>query len=515
MHQVAINFPRVVLLLMVAASLVAGCTEKAPSESSATVLIQGAVVVDGSGAEAYSADVRIADGLIREVGDLEAEPGDSIVEAQGLTLAPGFIDTHSHADRGLLELPDALVLTSQGITTVVVGQDGGSRVPLSDFFDRLITQGTAVNVASYVGHNTVREMVMGRDALRPATPEEVLAMAELVRQGMAEGALGLSTGLEYDPGIYSETGEVIDLAQAAADAGGRYISHVRSEDRWFEEALAEIIQVGRATGMPVQVSHFKLAMRRLWGKADDIIAMLNEARREGIDVTADLYPYTFWHSNLMVLLPERDYNDIDEINMMLREVTTPAGIRFTDFDSHPEYVGKTLAEVAELRGIDPATAFQQLAAETDALRREGKGDYPSITGESMAEEDIRALLLWPHTNIASDGGINYAHPRGAGTFTKILGRYVREEGLLSLEEAIHKMTGLAAAHMGFTDRGLVRPGMVADLVLLDPETVIDTSTVADSQSLSKGIISVWVSGEQVYATGQATGARPGKVIRRQ
>ena len=217
----------------------------------------------------------------------------------------------------------------------------------------------------------------------------------------------------------------------------------------------------------------------------------------------------------MVLLPERDYNDIEEINMMLREVTTPEGIRFTDFEAHPEYVGKTLAEVAILRNVDPAIAFQQLAAESDTLRQEGKGDYPGITGESMIEEDIKALLLWPHTNVSSDGGINYAHPRGAGTFTRILGRYVREENLLSLEDAVHKMTGLAAAHMGFADRGLVRPGMVADLVLLDPETVIDTSTVADSQSLSKGIISVWVSGEQVYTPGQATGALPGKVIRRQ
>ena len=515
MLQIAKNLPNTPLLLIAAATILAGCGKEPPPEPAATVLIQDVIVVDGSGAPAFAADVRIANGLISEVGDLDAGPEDSIVDGGGMTLVPGFIDTHSHADRGLLELPDALVLTSQGITTVVVGQDGGSRVPLSDFFDRLIAQGTAVNVASYVGHNTVREMVMGNDALRPATREEVVAMAELVRQGMEEGALGLSTGLEYDPGIYSETGEVVDLAQVAADAGGRYISHVRSEDRWFEEALAEIIQVGRVTGMPVQVSHFKLAMRRLWGKAGEIITMLDEARAEGIDVTADLYPYTFWHSDLMVLLPERDYNDIEEINMMLREVTTPEGIRFTDFEAHPEYVGKTLAEVAILRNVDPAIAFQQLAAESDTLRQEGKGDYPGITGESMIEEDIKALLLWPHTNVSSDGGINYAHPRGAGTFTRILGRYVREENLLSLEDAVHKMTGLAAAHMGFADRGLVRAGMVADLVLLDPETVIDTSTVADSQSLSKGIISVWVSGEQVYTPGQATGALPGKVIRRQ
>lgn len=515
MCQDALKFPRVTLLLMMGTAVLAGCTKETPRESIPSTLIQNVTIIDGSGAPAFSGDVRIAGGLIQDVGELEAGPGDSVVDGRGMTLAPGFIDTHSHADRALLDEPDALVLTSQGITTVVVGQDGGSYLPLGEFFMRLETTGTAINVASYVGHNSIRAQVMGEDALRPATGEEILAMAKLVEQGMAEGALGLSTGLEYDSGIYSETGEVIDLAQAAANAGGRYISHVRSEDRWFEDALAEIIHVGRATGMPVQVSHIKLAMRRLWGKADEIIAMLDEARAEGIDVTADIYPYTFWHSNLMVLLPERDYNDIDEINMMLREVTTPEGIRFTRFDAHPEYVGKSLAEVANLLGVEPAIAFQQLAAESDELQRAGNGSMPGITGESMIEEDIKALMVWPHTNISSDGGINYSHPRGAGTYSRVLGRYVREGRVLSLEEAVYKMTGLAAEHMGFANRGLLKPGMVADLVLFDPATVIDTATVAEPNSLSLGIDSVWVSGEQVFTAGEATGVLPGKVIRRQ
>ena len=515
MRQVITDFPRAAALMVAGTIMVAGCAKEAPTEVTPATLIQDVSIIDGSGAPAFAGDVRIARGLIQDVGELDVGPGDSVVDGRGMTLAPGFIDTHSHADRALLDEPDALVLTSQGITTVVVGQDGGSRLPLGEFFARLEDEGVAVNVASYVGHNSVRREVMGDDALRPATSEEVAAMAALVRQGMDDGALGLSTGLEYDPGIYSETGEVIDLAQVAADAGGRYISHVRSEDRWFEDALAEIIHVGRATGMPVQVSHIKLAMRRLWGKADEIIAMLDKAREEGIDVTADLYPYTFWHSNLMVLLPERDYNDLDEINMMLREVTTPEGIRFTHFDSRPDYVGKTLAEVAELRGIDAATAFQQIATETDELRKAGTGGFPSITGESMIEEDIRAFMAWSHTNIGSDGGINYTHPRGAGTYTRVLGRYIREDSVIGLEEGIHKMTELAAQHMGFADRGLIRPGMVADLVLFDPATVIDTATVAEPNSLSVGIASVWVSGEQVYTAGEATGVHPGKVIRRE
>lgn len=518
MNKLTISRNELMATLVCAVLLLISCSPKQhdaqPSQQS--LLIQGVSIVDGTGAPEFEGDVRIIDGRIAAVGKLEVIAGDTVFDGEGKTLAPGFIDTHSHADRALLDLPDALVAVSQGITTVVVGQDGGSRYPLKSFFDEVQATGVAINVASYVGHNTIRAEVMGDDALRPATADEIAEMGKIISAEMSNGALGLSTGLEYDSGINSETSEVIALAQVAADAGGRYISHIRSEDRWFEDSIAEIIDVGRATGMPVQVSHIKLAMKRLWGTADDVIATLDAARAEGIDITADIYPYEFWSSNLMVLLPKRDYNDLEEIAMMLDEIAPPEGIRFTTFSAQPEYVGKTLADVAVLRGIDPAVAFSQLAAEADAYAQAhdvSMSSVAKITGASMREDDIKKLLAWSETNVCTDGGLNYPHPRGAGTFTRILGRFVREQKLMSLETAIYKMTGLAAKHMGFKDRGVIAAGNVADLVLFNRHTVIDKATVESPQELSVGIISVWVHGEQVYADGKTGAARPGQIIR--
>jgi N-acyl-D-amino-acid deacylase len=403
---------------------------------------------------------------------------------------------------------------SQGITTVVVGQDGGSELPLAAFFDKLEAAPVAINLASYVGHNTLRSKVLGKDYRHKATPEEVAAMAEILRQELASGALGLSSGLEYEPGIYSDPSEVLALAQIAADAGGRYISHVRSEDRWFEQALDEIIEIGRVTGMPVQVSHIKLAMKRLWGKAPIIIDKLDAARAEGIRITADIYPYEYWQSNLMVLLPERDYTDLDAIQEALDEIAPPDGIWLTQFDPEPALVGETLTQIAAQRGVDAATAFMQLAEASETLEEKTGEGADAIIGTSMRPDDIRELLSWPETNVCTDGAFVDLHPRARGAFTRILGRYVRDEGVLSLEAAVHKMTGLAAEHMGFANRGAIRAGAKADLVLFDPDTVIDRATPAAPELLSEGIVAVWVAGQRVFADGEATGAHPGEIIRR-
>src|SRR5690606_15522805 len=410
--------------------------------------------------------------------------------------------------------PDALPAVSQGITTVVLGQDGGSPLPLADFFAGLRASPVAVNVASYAGHNTIRSRVLGDDYPRPASDEEVAAMAALLEEELAAGALGLSTGLEYDPGIHSQRSEVLALAQVAARAGGRYISHVRSEDRWFEDALDEIINIGRVTGMPVQVSHIKLAMKRLWGETPRIIAKLDAARAEGVQISADIYPYEYWQSNLMVLLPERDYTDRAAIEEALDQIAPPDGLWMTRFDPQPEYVGRTLTEIARSRNTDPVTAFMHLAeASAQMEARTGEG-ADAIIGTSMREDDIRKMLLWPGTNICTDGAFEDLHPRARGAFTRVLGRYVREQGLLGLEEAVHKMTGLAARHMGFEDRGVIREGAVADLVLFDPDTVIDRATPEQPGRLSEGIEAVWVAGTLVFEYGRSTGARPGVVITR-
>lgn len=485
-----------------------------PSADVNSRLISNVVIVDGSGALRQAGAVRIDAGKIIEVGALEALPGETVIEGGGRVLAPGFIDTHSHADEHLFEQPGALAVISQGITTVVIGQDGGSPFPLLDFRFRLIEQPTAINVAAYSGHNTLRSRVMGDDFRRAATETELFEMSLLLQQDLDAGAIGLAAGLEYDPGIYSQTQEVTTLARVAAASGGRYISHVRSEDRWFEAAIDEIIAIGRAAKIPVQISHIKLAMTSLWGRAPEILEKLDAARAEGVDVTADVYPYEYWQSGMMVLLPERDITNRAEVEFMLREIAPPDGMWFTLYEPQPEYVGMTLSEVAALRGSDPATAFMELIAASEAMSEETGRQTDMIIGTSMRADDVATLIAWPHSNICTDGMLDDLHPRGAGSFPRVLGRYVREQELLPLEEAVRKMSGLAAQHMGIMDRGVIRPGAAADLVLFDPDTVIDNATPQDPQALSSGIIRVWVNGVEVYANGQETGARPGRFVAR-
>jgi N-acyl-D-amino-acid deacylase len=458
--------------------------------------------------------VRLVGERIVGVGSIPAAPGDRVVDAAGLTLAPGFIDTHSHHDRGLAEGRDALALVSQGVTTIVVGQDGGSRTPLAGFFAQLERAPPAVNVASYVGHGTVRSTVMGDDFRRVATQAEVDRMRAIVEEEMRAGALGLSTGLEYDPGIYSNRAEVLDLARAAASLGGRYISHIRSEDRAFWQAIDEIITIGRDARIPVQISHVKLAMRSLWGKADSLIRVLERARAAGIDVTADIYPYTYWQSTLTVLFPERDFSNRTTAEFVLREVSAPDGLLLSRFAPDTSYVGKTVAEIAQLRGTDPATTLMALIRETEEAERAGRPSGESVIGTSMDERDITRLAAWSHTNFCSDGELAGRHPRGFGAFPRVLRRYVREQGSLSLPEAVRKMTSLSAMHVGIRDRGRIAPGNFADLVLFDPSTVGDRATPTAPRERSVGIRTVWVNGDVVYQNGAGTGRHPGRVLRR-
>ena len=478
--------------------------------SAQAVLITQAMVVDGTGAPARPADVRIVDGRVAAIGPPGSlAKGDRVVDARGLTLAPGFIDTHSHHDRGIFDRRDALAAVSQGVTTIVVGQDGESALPLREFFSRLDSQPAAVNIASYAGHGTLRRRVMGDDFRRPASEDEVRRMADLLGEEMAAGALGLSTGLEYDPGIYSAPGEVLALAKTAAAASGRYISHIRSEDREFWPAVDELLAIGRSTGMPVQISHVKLAMRSLWGRGDRLVATLASAREAGVSVTADLYPWTMWQSSLTVLYPKRNFTDRAETEFILREVASPDDLRMGTFTPNPSYAGKTVAEIAALRGTDAPSTLMALIAES-----RGDDQDESVVGTGMDERDVVRLLRLPYVNICSDGELAGAHPRGFGSFTRVLGRYVREERALTLEDAVRKMTALSAMNVGLADRGTIRPGMAADLVLFDPGTVAERATVAEPHAVSVGIRTVWVNGEIVYANGRAAGAFPGRVLRR-
>ncbi len=481
----------------------------------ATTVILNATVIDGTGATPRTAAVRIAGDRIVAVGDFEPSFRDALVDAAGLVLAPGFIDTHSHADEHLFEHPDALAAVSQGITTVVVGQDGGAPFPLSDFFGRLDESPAAVNVASYAGFGTLRQHVLMDDFRRPATDAEIERMRVLLRREMGAGALGLGTGLEYDPGIYSSPEEVLALAREAASHGGRYISHVRSEDRWFWEAIDEIIMIGREAGLPVQISHIKLALRKNLGQAARLLEILDGARRAGVEVTADIYPYTYWQSTLTVLFPDRDFENRETAAFALSEITTPEGARLGEYRPNPDYEGMTLKEIAELRGSDPVTTLIELIREAEALRlKTGDESVESVIATSMDEEDVARLMAWPHTNLCTDGELDGSHPRGYGSYPRFLGRYVRERGVVDLPTAVRKASGLAAEHMGIADRGVIRPGAYADLVLFDPDAVLDRATPDDPHALSVGIERVWVNGQPVFADGRVTGRRPGQVIRR-
>jgi N-acyl-D-amino-acid deacylase len=502
---------RLFLALGIAVSLGAA----GPASAQQSTLIHAATVIDGTGTPRRRADVRLKDGRVVEVGSLSRRPREAVLEANGLVLAPGFIDTHSHYDEGLFEHPEAVAAVSQGITTVVVGQDGFSSFPLADYFARLEQSPVAINLASYAGHNTMRALVLGNDFRRIATPMETAHMRALLRQEMRAGALGLSTGLEYDPGIYSDSAEVVELAREAAGYGGRYISHVRSEDRHFWPAVEEAIAIGQSTGYPVQISHLKLAMLPLWHQAPRLLARLDSARADGVNVTADVYPYTYWQSTLTVLFPERNFSDRGAAEFALTKVAAPGGLRLSQFLPDPSYVGLTLAEIATRRGTDPATTLMALIAEAEALRAQTGGEVESVIGTSMAEDDVERLLVWPQSNICTDGSIEGGHPRAYGSFPRVLGHYVRELGALPLEEAVRKMTSLAAEHMGFADRGVIAAGRRADLVLFDPGTVADRATTSNPTALAVGIARVWVNGEVVYANGRATGQFPGRVIRRE
>jgi len=496
-------------------SMPSGAAEPALSSAPETLRIVNARLVDGTGAPARRGSLRIAGDRIVAVGDVEPVPGEAVFDAKGYVLAPGFIDTHSHATSDLAKMPEALGAVSQGITTVVGGQDGESAFPLSELFARLESAPAAVNVASYSGHGTLREKVLGGDFRRTATASETAGMARLLELDLEAGALGLSTGLEYDPGIYSSRAELIDLAKVAARHGGRYISHIRSEDRDFWQAIDEVLAIGREAKLPVQISHVKLAMRKLWGEAPRLLALLDKARAQGIDVTADVYPYLYWHSSLTVLFPERDFENLAVARQVLAEIAPADGLLLGRYLPNPAYAGRTVADIAKERREAPEVTLVALIRDAEALRKQGKEGVESVIATSMVEGDLERLLAWPHTNFCTDGELDGRHPRGFGAFPRVLGHYVRERGVLRLEEAVRKMTSLAADHTGLKDRGRLVPGAYADLVLFDPAAVMDRATTTAPHALATGIERVWVNGRTVFASGSASGLKPGRVLRRE
>lgn len=472
-----------------------------------TEVITDVNIIDGSGLPSFKADVRIVDNRIQEVGKLPIAPGELYTNGEGLTLAPGFIDSHSHHDWGLSDNPSCVAATNQGVTTIVVGQDGGS-TPLGRLAAQLKTRPVSVNLASFTGHSSLRTRAMKGDVLRKAEPGEIEVMKNLLEEELENGSLGLSSGLEYEPAFYSNTAELIELAKVAAKYKGIYISHIRSEDVYQDEAIEEIIDIGREAKLPVQITHIKIAQRSRWGSSLSLLQQLQRVRQQGVDISADVYPYTMWSSTPRVLFPKKDFTSLASAKFATEELFDPAASVMVNFPAHRDFEGKTITEIGQMHEESEAEALLRIIR-----AGEQSGESGSIVATSMSEEDIANFLRWEHTSICSDGATS-GHPRGHGAFTRVLGRYVRELGVLSLPLAIHKMTALPAEKLGIRNRGLITPGYFADLVLFDPETVQDNATIQSPSALSTGIRKVWVNGQVVYEQEIATQNYPGMLIKR-
>ena len=502
-------FPWVVGLCLVLSFCAPSPSQLASLNSPVTKLIAitGATLIDGSGRAPVKDSFVIIRGnsiqTVGVIGRIKIPPVAQIIDARGLVLAPGFIDAHSHSDRGLDSDPAATTQVSQGITTVAVGQDGGSELPVGEFLDKLDRSPAALNVLTFVGHATVRARILGKDTNRTASQAEVEQMKALVEQSMREGAFGLSSGLEYETGKPATTEEVVALARVAGRYRGIYISHIRDEaDKTFE-ALAEAIEIGRQGRVPVQISHIKLGSVAVWGRANQAVEMINRARRGGQDVTADCYPYEAWSSTIMVLIPSGRHDDPNDVARGLADVGGAANVTIVSCAAHPEYEFKTLAEIAKRESTSPVALYMKVVRDGGA----------SVVCRSMKETDIRTFYQQPWVMVSSDGGIVARHPRGAGTYPRVLGRFVRELHWLSLQEAIRKMTSLPAARFSLRDRGLIRAGFKADIVLFDPLSVIDRATFPEPQLISEGINRVFVNGVEVWRDNAATGQRPGRALR--
>ena len=482
------------MILRLAALLAAALAATAPSTGS--LLLRGGMVVDGTGAPARPADLRVRGDRITDVGEaLAPAPGDRVVDVTGLVVAPGFIDLHSHVDRQIFGL-SAQSQTAQGITTAVVGVDGGGPYPVGAFLERLARSPAALNVAALVGHAAVRRAVMG-EAPRRATLREANAMAHRVSRALEEGAFGLSSGLEYEPGYQAAPPEIAILARAAAPT--LYATHVRSEGDSAMDALAEAVDVGRRTGIAVHVSHLKLASSATRGRAAEALAVL---AAEDADVTADWYPYPFWVSTTAALVPPRSGEEAWA--RVIADAGGAARLTVTSFVADPSYEGRTVADLAAAQG---RTAV-------DVLRDLARRGHAGLAGQAMDEGDLEAFLRSPRVMIASDGGIRIAHPRGAGTFPRVLGVYVRERGVIGLESAVHKMTGMPARRLGLDGRGRIAPGAYADLVVFDAGTIADRATALQPNLPPAGIAHVLVNGVAVVWDGRPPPARPGRPLRR-
>ena len=548
-----------VAILILCASFVVCAAQQASFD----LIITNGHIIDGTGSPWYTGDIGIRDGRIVAIGNLSQTQGKRTIDAHGMIVAPGFIDMLGQSEETILVDPRLPSKIYQGITTEVTGE-GGSAAPLNDaivqsdktkyehlkitpdwrtfrqYFARLEKQGIGINVADYVGATQVRRVVLGDADVQP-TGTQLDQMKALVRDAMHDGAVGVSTSLEYAPAPYAKTEEIIALASAASRFGGIYATHMRSEGDAITASIDETARIGREAHIPVEIWHLKVAGKENWHRMPEIIAQINAARAQGIDISADTYAYTAWSNDFSAFIPPWAHDGGDaKLVERLKDPATRARIRkdmltpSKTWDNEwneipgPESVlitavqnrkllplqGKTLADIAKSENKDPIDALCDLLIEDDA--------FTSVAVFGMSEDDVSLALQQPWVSINNDSsgaspegllGEEHPHPRAYGTFPRILRKYVREEKKLALEDAIRKFSALPAQRMHFTDRGVLKAGMWADMVIFDPTTIKDVATFEEPNQLSQGMEFVLVNGVPVIDQGKMTGKMPGKVLR--
>jgi len=518
------------------------------------IVIKGGRVIDGSGNPWFKGDVAVTGDKIAKIGALGAYEAKKEFDASGLLVCPGFIDVHTHTDASFLINPKADSKIRQGVTTEIVGNCGASLAPVTElgksFVRRMLDElgiemdwntvaeylvrfekvGLPVNVGALIGHGTVRASVMGYEARAPSA-SELEEMKGLVEQGMKDGAFGLSTGIKYAPGVYADTDEIVELSKAAAKYGGLYATHIRNQGGSLIESIEESIIIGREAGCPVQIAHLKVKGRTNWGKSLNMLRVIDEARAEGIDVTYDQYPYLAGSTGAFAITPKwareggvesflerlRDPELRPRIEEGVTEQEDWTGsfkLQVCKFDPEPSYEGKSIAEIAELRGVPRETAMCDLLNEAD-------GVVPLILFFGW-DRDIEEIMKHPAMMVGSDGsslaaygelGKGKPHPRNYGAFTRFLGRYVIQKGIMGLEDGVRRMTSFPALRFGLEDRGLLKAGGYADITVVDPEKLIDTATFQDPHQYSHGVEHVIVNGEVELENGEYNGTLAGRTLR--
>lgn len=499
------------------------------------VLIRNGRIYDGTGNPWFAGDLGVKDGRIAAIGRLGSKTADRTIDAAGRAVSPGFIDVHTHIEGSLEKVPRADNYILDGVTTMVTGNCGGSFLDLAGWFQKIEAMGIGGNVASLIGHNTVRNEVMGT-SFRKANDEEIARMQALVEKGMRDGALGISTGLIYIPGTYSDTREVVALAQAAGKYGGVYASHMRDEGEFVIDAIEEAIKAGRAGGLRVQLSHFKIDNRKLWGHSDKSIALVEKYRNDGVDVVVDQYPYDRSSTNLGITLPSWALADgQSKIQERLKDSTTRAKIK-AEMKERLASLGQPDYSYAAVATFRPDASYEGL--DISAINATKKGRAKTVDNEietildmmqaggaqmvyhSMGESDVDRIMKYPNTAIASDGGVRefgvgMPHPRAYGTNARVLAMYVRDRKVLTLEDALRRMTSLPARTFNLRDRGVIREGAAADILIFDPARVQDKATYEKPHQYTEGFDFVLVNGVIMVDEGKLTAKRGGRVLRHQ